>query len=86
MEMISIDVKVKKSKLLQKYTYIKTTLYIIEKTKLKQSLRPKQRKLSWALGLLGAIPFILLTWVKIWIIIKRTKQDKNLYVRVWTTL
>ena len=35
MEMSSSDVKIeKKSKLLQKYTYIKTTLYIIEKLSL----------------------------------------------------
>ena len=73
MEMSSIDVKIEKSRLLQKYTYIKTTLYIIEKTKLNQSLQPKQRKFSWALGLLAAIPFLLQTRVKIWIIIKRTK-------------
>ena len=46
MEMSSSDVKIEKSKLLQKYTYIKTTLYIIEKTKLNQSLQPKQRKFS----------------------------------------
>ena len=47
MEVSSSDVKIeKKSKLLQKYTYIKTTLYIIEKTKLNQSLQPKQRKFS----------------------------------------
>ena len=43
MEMSSSDVKIEKSKLLHKYTYIKTTLYIIEKTKLNQSLQPKQR-------------------------------------------
>ena len=74
MEMSSSDVKIeKKSKLLQKYTYIKTTLYITEKTKLNQSLQPKQRKFSWALGLLAAILFILQTRVKIWIITKRTK-------------
>ena len=46
MEMNSSDVKIEKSKLLQKYTYIKTTLYIVEKTKLNQSLQPKQRKFS----------------------------------------
>ena len=52
MEMSSSDVKIVKSKLLQKYTHIKTTLYIIEKTKLNQNQQPKQRKLSWARGLL----------------------------------
>ena len=31
--MSSSDVKIEKSKLLQKYTYIKTTPYIIEKAK-----------------------------------------------------
>ena len=46
MEMSSSDVKIKKSKLLQKYTYIKANLYFIEKTKLNQSLQPKQRKFS----------------------------------------
>ena len=68
-----MEMKIVKNKLLQKYTYIKTTLYIIENTKLNQSLQPKQRKFSWALGLLGAIPFILQTRVNIWIIITRTK-------------
>ena len=33
MEMSSSDVKIEESKLLQKYTYIKTTPYIIGKTK-----------------------------------------------------
>ena len=46
MEMSSTDVKIEKSKLLQKYTYNKTTLYIIGKTKLNQNLQPKQRKFS----------------------------------------
>ena len=51
--MISSDVKIEKSKLLQKYTYIKTTPYIIEKIKLNQSLQPKQKKIlvnSWTVG------------------------------------
>ena len=68
METSSSDAKIEKSKLLQKHTYIKTTLYIIQKTKLNQSLQPIQRKFSWDLELLAAIPFILLTRVKIWII------------------
>ena len=38
------DVKIEKSKLLQKYTYIKITPYVIEKTKLNQNLQPMQRK------------------------------------------
>ena len=44
--MSNSDVKIEKSKLLQKYTYIKTTLYIIEKTKLNQSLQRKQGKFT----------------------------------------
>ena len=44
--MSNSDVKIEKGKLLQKYTYIKTTLYIIEKTKLNQSLQRKQRKFT----------------------------------------
>ena len=44
--MSSSNVKIEKSKLLQKYTYIKTTPYIIEKTKRNQSLQPKQKKSS----------------------------------------
>ena len=40
------NVKIEKSKLLQKYTYIKTAPYIIEKTKRNQSLQPKQKKSS----------------------------------------
>ena len=43
--MSSSDVKIEKSKLLQNYTYIKTTPYITEKTKLSQSLQPKQKKI-----------------------------------------
>ena len=78
MEMSSSDVKIeKKSKLLQKYTYIKTTLYITEKTKLNQTLQPKRRKFLWALGLLAAIPFILPTRVKIWIIIKNDEIEQE---------
>ena len=78
MEVSSSDVKIeKKSKLLQKYTYIKTTLYIIEKTKLNQTLQPKRRKFLWALGLLAAIPFILPTRVKIWIIIKNDEIEQE---------
>ena len=46
MEMCSSSIKIEKGKLHQKYKYIKTTLYIIEKTKLNQSLQPKQRKFS----------------------------------------
>ena len=46
MDMSGSDVKIEKSKLLEKYAYIKTTLYIIEKTKLNQSLPPKQRKFA----------------------------------------
>ena len=48
--MSSSDVKIEKSKLLQKCTYVKTNSYIIEKTKLAQSLQPKQKKIvvnSW---------------------------------------
>ena len=52
--MSSSDVKIEKSKLLQKYAYTKTTSYIIEKTKL------NKRKL-----LLTAILFILQTRVEI---------------------
>ena len=44
--MSSSEIKIKKSKLLQKYTYIKITLYIIEKNKLNQNLQPKQRKFA----------------------------------------
>ena len=50
MEMSSSDVKIKKSKLLQKYAYIKPTSYIKEKTKLNQSLKPNQKRIlvnSW---------------------------------------
>ena len=43
--MSSSDVKIEKSKLLQKYTYIKATPYIIEKAKLTKSLQPKQMKI-----------------------------------------
>ena len=39
-------VKIEKSKMLRKYTYIKTIPYIIKKTKLNQSLQPKQGKFS----------------------------------------
>ena len=67
--MSSSDVKIEKSKLLQKSTYIKTTPYIIEKTKLTQSLQPKQK----TLGLLTAILLLLQGKIKIGIIIKRTK-------------
>ena len=48
--MSSSDVNIEKSKLFQKYTYIKTTLLIIEKTKVTPSLQPKQKKIlvnSW---------------------------------------
>ena len=44
MEMSCSDVKIEKSKLLQKHTYIKITPYVIEKTKLNQNLQPMQRK------------------------------------------
>ena len=47
--MSSNDVKIEKSKLLQKY---KTTLYIKEKTKLNPSLQLKQKKIlvsSWTI-------------------------------------
>ena len=50
MEMSSSDVKIEKSKLLKKYTYVKTTPYSIEKTKLTQSLQSKQKNIlvkSW---------------------------------------
>ena len=50
MNMSSSDVKIEKSKLLQKYTYIKTTLHIIENTKATPSLQPTQMKIllnSW---------------------------------------
>ena len=67
--MSSSDVKIEKSKLLQKYTYIKTTPYIIETTKLTQRLQPKQK----TLGLLTAILLLLQTKIKIGIIMKRTK-------------
>ena len=43
--MSSSDAKIEKSKLLQEYTYIKATPYIIEKTKLTKSLKPKQMKI-----------------------------------------
>ena len=43
--MSSSDVKIGKSKLLQKYTYIKTTPYTIEKTKFIQSLQSEQKKI-----------------------------------------
>ena len=65
MEISNSDVKIETSKMLQKYAYIKTTLYIIGKTKLNQRLQPKQRKFSLILGFLTAIPFILQTRVKI---------------------
>ena len=66
MKMNSNEAKIEKSKLLHQYTYIKATLCIIGKTKLNQSLQPKQRKfLQKTLGLLIAIPFILKTGVKI---------------------
>ena len=39
------NIKIEIYKLLQKYTFIKTTQYIIEKTKLTQSLQPKQKKI-----------------------------------------
>ena len=78
MEMSSSEVRIeKKDKLLQKYTYIKTTLYIIEKTKLNQTLQPKWTKFLWALGLLAAIPFILLTSAKIWIVIKKDEIEQE---------
>ena len=47
--MSSSDFKIEKSKLLRKY---KTTTYIKEKTKLNQSLQPKQNKIlvnSWTI-------------------------------------
>ena len=77
--------------MLHQYTYIKATLCIIGKTKLNQSLQPKQRKfLQKTLGLLIAIPFILKTGVKIWIIIriiiKRTKYKDQIFMNVWITL
>ena len=47
--MSSSDVKIEKCKLLQKYTYIKTVPYIIEKAKFTLSLPSKQKKMLFCL-------------------------------------